>query len=189
MCVIGDGYGYLGSLLKAFDPSVEVTSVNLGRGLLFDVYYSGLRFPNASACLSEAEAVCGGKDFTFMPAEDYASLQDQPQDLVFNIASMQEMNLDVVRNYMHYIRRRDGKRTLFYCCNRVNKILPDGEVVRFDEYGWSANDSVVFDELCPWYQNFPHGLIVRWCPFDGEIKHRLVYLQAPGGTDVAPVRS
>lgn len=189
VCVIGDGYGYLGALLKAFDPGVTVTSVNLGRGLLFDAYYTNLRFPNASAAVGDAAAGRSGTDFTFLPAEDYASLQSLPQDLVFNIASMQEMNLAVVRNYVRYIRRQDGKRTLFYCCNRVEKALPDGEVVRFGEYGWRANDAIVFDERCPWYQSFPHGLIPKWLPFDGEINHRLVYLHAARDPNVASVRA
>ena len=173
VCVIGDGYGYLGSLLKAFDPGVTVTSVNLGRGLLFDAYYTSLRFPEARVAI---DGSLENPDFIFLPAEDYSSLQSMPQDLVFNIASMQEMNLAVVQNYVSYLRRSDRERTLFYCCNRVEKTLPDGELVRFAEYGWDADDSIVFDETCPWYQSYPQGLIPSWHPFDGEIKHRLAYL-------------
>ncbi len=186
-CVIGDGYGYLGALLKSFDPNVTVTSVNLGRGLLFDAYYTCLRFPRASLALL-GDGVSSKQDFLFLPAEDYGALKNMPQDLVFNIASMQEMNLVVVQNYLHYIRRRANQRVLFYCCNRIEKTLPDGEIVRFDDYGWDANDVIVFDELCPWYQSFPHGLIPRWLSFDGKIKHRLVDLHSPKNADVASVR-
>jgi hypothetical protein len=185
VCVIGDGYGYLGSLLKAFDRGVTVTSVNLGRGLLFDAYYTRQCFPDAVLAVLDPKSAQSA-DFLFLPAEDYAALQSSSQDMVFNIASMQEMNLAVVRNYVRYIRRQDGNRTLFYCCNRIEKTLPDGDTVRFDDYGWDTSDTVVFDELCPWYQAFPHGLLAQWLPFDGPIKHRLAYLHAAKDVNVAP---
>lgn len=174
VCVIGDGYGYLGSLIKMVDPGVTLTSVNLGRGLLFDAHYSAMCMPEASLGLGIQQD--NVRDFVFLPAEDYAALQDMPQDLIFNIASMQEMNLSVVKNYINYIRRGDGGSPLFYCCNRRDKRLPDGEVVRFSEYGWQSKDDILFDEPCPWYQNYPAGFIPRWHPFDGEILHRLVRL-------------
>jgi hypothetical protein len=177
VCVIGDGYGYLGALIKSFDPGVTVTSVNLGRGLLFDAFYTSRCFPHASL-IAHGQRADASPDFIFLPAEDYAELRGLNQDLIFNIASMQEMNLTVVKNYMRYIRRSDGRRSLFYCCNRMEKTLPDGEKVRFDEYGWNSDDTVVFDESCPWYQSFPHGLLPKWLPFDGEIQHRLVNLAA-----------
>lgn len=175
VCVIGDGYGYLGVLIKTVDPDVRLTSVNLGRGLLFDAYYSVICMPEASLGLKGEQDV-GSCDFVFLPAEDYAELQGMPQDLVFNIASMQEMNLAVVRNYMQYIRHDNEGRPYLYCCNRRAKRLPDGEVVKFEEYGWLDADEIVFDETCPWYQAYPSGIIPRWHPFDGEILHRLVRL-------------
>ena len=49
--MIGDGLGYLGSFLRAVDPGVEVNSVNLGRGLFFDVYYTLLVHPRARLSL------------------------------------------------------------------------------------------------------------------------------------------
>jgi hypothetical protein len=175
VCVIGDGYGYLGALIKSFDPGVKVTSVNLGRGLLFDAYYTVLRFPNANIALYGEQSI-DDKDFVFLAAEDYSALEYMPQDLVINIASMQEMNIAVVQNYVGYIRRRDGIRPFFYCCNRIEKILPDGESIRFDDYGWIPEDEIIFDEPCPWYQTFPKGIIARWLPFDGVHKHRLILL-------------
>ena len=174
VCVIGDGYGYLGTLLKSFDPGVIVTSVNLGRGLLFDAYYTGLRFPDA---IVDMQGPASGADFIFLPAEDYSALMRMPQDLVFNIASMQEMNPGVVQNYLNYLRRPGGARVIFYCCNRAQKTLPDGQVICFSDYGWDDEDTIVFDEPCPWYQTFPVGLIPKWLPFDGIVVHRLVHLK------------
>ena len=182
VCVIGDGYGYLGSVLKAADPGLAVTSVNLGRGLLFDVYYTLLAHPQARLSLAgeTAGAVYDGTDFIFLPAENYSLLSRMPQDLVLNVASMQEMNISVVRNYMDYIRpKQASENVLFYCCNRGEKRLPAGEIVRFADYGWLDADEVYFDEACPWYQEFPVGLIPRYLPFDGAHLHRFVAL-SPG---------
>lgn len=182
VCVIGDGYGYLGSFLKAVDPGVEVTSVNLGRGLFFDVYYTLLANPQARLGLvgEIASAPSESTDFIFLPAENYSLLSQMAQDLVLNVASMQEMNISVVRNYMDYIRPKQlSDNVLFYCCNRKEKKLPAGEIVRFTDYGWLKADKIYFDEPCPWYREFPVGLIPRYLPFDGIHLHRFVSL-APG---------
>jgi len=176
VCVIGDGYGYMGSLIKAIDHSVTITSVNLGRGLLFDAYHSMKAFPEAVCHIVGPSAECSAADFQFLPAEDYEYLANMPQDLVVNIASMQEMNLSVVNKYLEFMRRTDGVASYFYCCNRVEKELPGGEIVRFKDYGWYSTDEVVFDELCPWYQCYPRSFPFGWHPFDGPIWHRLTKL-------------
>ena len=177
--MIGDGFGYLGSFLKAIDPGVEVTSVNLGRGLFFDVYYTLLAHPKARLGLvgEVASAPSASTDFFFLPAENYSVLSQMPQDLVLNVASMQEMNISVVRSYMNYIRpKQASENVLFYCCNRREKKLPAGEIVRFADYGWLEADKGFFEEPCPWYQKFPSGILGRYLPFDGEILHRFVSL-------------
>jgi hypothetical protein len=179
VCVIGDGYGYLACLLKSVDPALQLTSVNLGRGLFFDVFYTLLSHPDAKVCLSDEHRASDvvTNDFLFLPAENYNMLRQMPQDLVFNIASMQEMNISVVQNYIDYIRpKHESERVLFYCCNRREKTLPAGEVVKFSDYGWREADKVYFDEACPWYQKFPSGILGRYLPFNGEILHRFVSL-------------
>ena len=45
VCVIGDGYGYLGVLLKMVDPPLKIVFVNLGRTLFFDVLYTAGAMP------------------------------------------------------------------------------------------------------------------------------------------------
>ena len=42
VCVIGDGYGYLTSLIHRALPQTKVICVNLGRTLFFDIYYTRL---------------------------------------------------------------------------------------------------------------------------------------------------
>ena len=156
--------------------------MNLGRGLFFDAYFTLLAFPKARLRLEDvsASATVEVSDFRFLPAENYGLLGEMPQDLVFNIASMQEMNILVVNSYMDFIRPKQlSQNVLFYCCNRREKRLSAGEIVRFSDYGWLESDTVHFDEPCPWYQAIPSGIFGRYLPFDGEILHRFVSL-APG---------
>lgn len=65
-------------------------------------------------------------------AFDHQLLQHCPLDVVVNIASMQEMDPPVVAGYFEYLRVVARKRDLlFYCCNRLEKKLPDGTVTKF----------------------------------------------------------
>lgn len=84
--------------------------------------------------------------------------------------------MPVINEYFDLMRSGDGAR-YFYCCNRVEKKLPDGSVIRYNDYPWSADDTIVIDELCPWYQKYPVSLPPFWKPFAGPIRHRLVQLE------------
>ena len=44
-CVIGDGFGTLGCLIKKIVPESQIIFINLGRTLLFDLYYTNKIFP------------------------------------------------------------------------------------------------------------------------------------------------
>ena len=89
---------------------------------------------------------------------------------------MQEMDLEVVRSYLRFMRKGESGLAYFYCCNRIDKELPDGQRIRIAEYGWSETDEVLLDELCPWYQKYPKSFPLGWYPFDGPIQHKLVKL-------------
>ncbi len=163
ICVIGDGYGFCSVLLKEIDPSLSIVTVNLGRILFFDVLSIARVHPTSSA------------DFFFVEAEQASLIEGMPIDLFINIASMQEMNPSTVAEYFRFMRTSSADSTYFYCCNRLEKKLPDGTVVMFSEYPWS-NSIILFDELCPWYQRYPVSVPPWWLPFDGPIQHRLVRL-------------
>ena len=47
-CLIGDGYGRFGSILKSIYPNCSVIYINLGRTLVFDYYYTSKVFPNSN---------------------------------------------------------------------------------------------------------------------------------------------
>jgi len=101
---------------------------------------------------------------------------------------MQEMTPDVVARYFTFIRSHISADGLFYCCNRKEKILPGGEILRFNDYPWDKMDRHLLDEEPPYYRYFfsfrptSRHLKVASIPvpfgrlFDGSMWHRLTQL-------------
>ncbi|WP_157680697.1 putative sugar O-methyltransferase [Bacteriovorax sp. Seq25_V] len=176
ICIIGDGYGYFGNLLSAFNSSVKIVFVNLGKQLIFDAQITKNINPNADFKLLSKDNIndklCS---FNYLEAENYNLISNLNIDLFINIASMQEMNKATVDNYFKYMRDSKSSEKFFYCCNRIHKTLPDGEHIIFDEYPW--NDSTnLFEEIPQWYAHFTAQRPPFWRPFDGKFKVRFVKL-------------
>jgi len=174
VCVIGDGYGFFSSFIKLICPHTKVISVNLGRTLFFDVLFSQKCLPEHTPLLLKEKSDL--LDLTFIEAENYHLLEGLPIDLFINIASMQEMDQAVIENYFRYMRSSSQTLCYFYSCNRLEKRLPDGALIKFMEYPWQ--DSVILlDEVCPWYQRYPSSKPPFWLSLDGVIQHRLARLK------------
>lgn len=169
VCVIGDGYGFFGALLKLQYPHLKILSVNLGKTLFFDAHYTKLVNPEFQLkfALEDEETE---PDFYFLPAEDYKEICRFKVDLFINIASMQEMDNAVIENYFKLIKENKSNQTYFYCCNRVEKKLPDGEITRIQSYPWDGFQ-IIHNTECPWYQRYPAHIPPFWRPFDGRIDH------------------
>ncbi len=181
VCVIGDGYAFFSSLVRFIDPGIRVVLVNLGRTLFFDVLFSKRCFPEIHPILLKTEE---SKDvqfsnfqLVFIEAERFGLLEKLEIDLFINIASMQEMNPEIIDRYFKYMRSSRKSPCYFYCCNRVRKELPDGTLVELMKYPWKDTDDVLIDELCPWYQRYPVSRPPFWRPFDGPMQHRFVKIK------------
>ena len=110
-------------------------------------------------------------------------------DITINIASMQEMNAPTVKAYFAFLRSHLKSQNYFYCCNRREKVMPGGEISRFDDYPWDVADRVAMDGPCPWHRYYfshhptKNGLKVFGLRapfvnfFDGVIWHRLTALR------------
>ena len=108
-------------------------------------------------------------------------LKDCPIDLAINIASMQEMNPQYVRNYLDDLYAVAATRDVdFYCCNREEKTLPDGTVTKFKDYPWNSLDSIQIDELCPWHQEYYYYIPPFYRPYDGPHRHQIRKLTGEG---------
>lgn len=192
-CVIGDGFASMSTLLLASKSAGRVVLVNLTKTLLVDLWYLKLwmgseKFEScvdlvkdetglAQALEKDMGGPDGGQRIIAIQACDHELLQKCPIDFVINIASMQEMDPPIVKAYFDDMRAVVRKRELFfYCCNRQEKILPDGVVSRFADYPWCVDDKVLVDGLCPWHQFYYSTLPPYYRPYDGPIMHRLVSL-------------
>ena len=76
-------------------------------------------------------------------------------DLAVNVASMQEMKPETVKEYFRLLRAH-GTRW-FYCCNRVEKVMPGGEMARFADYPWKQEDEIILEGNPAWYGWFFGG--------------------------------
>ena len=110
-----------------------------------------------------------------LEAEKCELINKLPISLFINIASMQEMDMPVIQKYFEYMRTSTVE-SYFYCCNREEKTLFDGSVIRFSDYPWDEEERIIIDEPCPWYQQYPSNCPPFWHDFDGTHLHRLIKL-------------
>ena len=85
------------------------------------------------------------------------------------------MDIEIVNEYLNLIRKQDVISYL-YSANRISKTLPDGSIIRKEDYGWSSHDEIIF-ERTPWWLNWG---VRRRPPFlfrmDGKIDETLVQI-------------
>jgi hypothetical protein len=152
LCEIGAGSGYLAHFLLRHLPSSEMHIVDLpevarlGAQNLRRLGWT-VSFFEEHDCLSQV---------TYYTPEQ---VSDLPADMnVFaNTASMQEMMPHMISHYFDMIRTKSVEnKSLFYCCNRVEKWLSDHHgssddvgsrqdvAVRMAEYPWVPGERDVF---------------------------------------------
>lgn len=180
VCIIGDGHGFFGSLIKKHFPNSKIIFINLARNLFLDAYYVNKTFDNINSLLldenNKKKLITNNYDFIFIDAENFELIAKLPVYLFINIASMQEMDNKTISKYFEYIRK-NSKAEYFYCCNRKDKTLPDSETVIFDKYPWLSSDKVLVEEICNWYKKYPISRYPFLKNFDGLIKHKLIKLK------------
>lgn len=188
--VIGDGIGFFGALLRRIVPGVRLYCIDLPKLLVFQARTHGQADPQArlallgSARWAEAEVV--------LVCPQDAERIPGPIDCAVNMASMQEMTPRSIADYFAFLRKRSAPGSRFYCVNRAEKTLPGGEVIRFADYPWQADDEIFLDGPCPYYSHFfaPYTLpegprvlgwrVPGWNAF-GEHRHRLARLAPAAG--------
>ncbi len=140
VCIIGDGHGFFGTLIKTLCPDAKILFINLGRNLLIDAIRFSAVFPDIEPLLFqqlEDYQLLDNHSDIFLEAEHFELIQNLPISLFINVASMQEMDMSVINRYFEYMRTSTAEPH-FYCCNREEKSLPDGNVIRFEDYPWGG---------------------------------------------------
>ena len=182
IAVIGDGFANMSALLLSAHPGAKVILVNLHKSLLFDCIFLRKALPETNICLVQSDAEMADAiaapdvQCIALAAENASLMGAAPITLGINILSMMEMDPPVIAAYFDLLRRAPADKTAFYCCNRIEKTLPDGTVTRFEAYPWDADDEVLVDAMCHWTRLAYHGRP----PFyylSNPVRHRLAYLK------------
>ncbi|MBL69325.1 MAG: sugar O-methyltransferase [Verrucomicrobiales bacterium] len=184
VAIIGDGFGTLASLLLGGGFTSQVVLVNLTKTLVVDLMFLLKTDPQLQIILPDSREELNsdeiaGAQIIAIRAKDADWIHEFDIDVVFNVASMQEMDPEVIAEYFDEFRLIAARKSLFfYCCNREQKELPDGTVTRFRDYPWISNDEIFLDELCPWHQDYYTVFPPGFHAYDGPIRHRFVRMSA-----------
>ena len=188
--LIGDGFGFFGTLLRRVIPDIRLYCIDLPRQLVFQARMHELADPDATRTVLAAERTAAA-DLTYL-LPSHSELVEDEIDCAVSVASMQEMTRASIAGYFRFLRRRTTGNSRFYCVNRLHKELPGGETTDFYQYPWSPEDEVFVDGPCPYYSHYlsPYstpsgprigGLRVPFVNyFDGIHQHRLVALSRNG---------
>ena len=182
--IIGDGFATMTNLIYSSNSVNSIILINLSKTLLVDLLYikknlNGNDFDNNVFLISQNEklndienlVLNNSKKIILIEAKNHIFLDSLPFNLVINIASMQEMDYNIIKEYFDHIHKKEN--VYFYCCNRENKLLPDGTIIKLNEYPWRFNDKIIINELCPWYQSYYSFSRPFYRKFDGPIIHQL----------------
>lgn len=183
VCVIGDGLATMTLILYQLKEIRNIYIINLTKSLLLDYTFIKKYSKNSESkinvqILKNKEDLkkinYNKKNIILIEASNQNFLREISIDLAINIASMQEMNNQEIENYFSNLRNNKKKNTFFYCCNRTEKKLPDGNYTRFKEYPWSINDEIYAHEICPWYKFYLSKKYPFLHSYDGKIEHKLI---------------
>jgi putative sugar O-methyltransferase len=115
--IIGDGYGFLSCFIKELYPECKIILIDLGKTLLFQAKNCQQAFPSARHGLIDSlgnSCIVEDADFIYCPAEHIDSIEKSTHiHWAVNIASMQEMNIETVDNYFHFLRKMLAPDNLF----------------------------------------------------------------------------
>jgi hypothetical protein len=191
ICIIGDGQANFTSIALQSSFFNKIISVNLPEVLLSDwELIKKLSFQGITA-IARSENDCqeffkSDNRFAMIQASDCNILSAKPIDLFVNIASFGEMRKDTIAKYFKIIKSSTMGAAL-YCCNRREKRLTGGELLRFSEYPWNGFARILADEPCPWHQSFYSLKRNKFLPipkagiaYDGIFDHRLIVYPASG---------
>lgn len=163
IAVIGDEFANMTCLLLACLPKCRVVLVNLTKSLLIDLAYAYKTFPDAGIALvrdqGEMDEALARRDIRVIAvgADQARLMAGAPVSLAINILSMMEIDPPVTAAYFDFLRRCPRASTVFYCCNRIEKRLPDGTVTRFFDYPWDPADEILAEGSSPWDAFGYHG--------------------------------
>lgn len=174
IAVIGDGKANFITNAYLNYPNSILYSINLPEVLIHDYYilknYGIYKEADISVVENEHDLSDKSKKVFFITPNNIKMLLNLKIELFVNICSFQEIKNNDIAKYLDLIKTNES---LFYCCNRRYKKLPDGEEIIFKNYPWGKG-KIIFKEECPWLKNiyfFRPPFIKK---YDGLHDHKLI---------------
>jgi putative sugar O-methyltransferase len=181
VCIIGDGYANMSSVILGHAPQSRVVLVNLAKSLMVDLVCLKKAFPEETHALvrtkQELQQALYETDIRIILicANDAQILKGTDLSLAINIESMMEMDPPIIEMYFDLLRSTPKGNLPFYCCNLEHKQFSGEGTSCFHDYPWQDTDEILVHELCPWtkyrYGNTPPFFSKRTPDL-----HRLAYL-------------
>jgi hypothetical protein len=152
--IIGDGVGFLGTLIKKMLPNIEVAFINLSKNLFLDYVFYSKVINNFDTKVELIEA------------DKFSNFDNQPT-IFFNVASLSEMTIAQIELYLESIKKVGGT---LVSLNRNTKVHPDGTKIELDLLLNKYKSRIIYEENpCTLYEKFPlRGLKKSFLPFDGD---------------------
>jgi hypothetical protein len=147
---IGPGSGNLLYCMKKIYPDSTCIFVDLSSSLIFSIVNVLNKWPDAKFLLPNevtAQSNLMSQDFLFLRDDQIDLIPSGSVDLMLNTVSFGEMGYSVIKKYFQLLRRVARSSNLFYCLNRVEKVMTyDGlvEPIRFHSYPWDNDDVDIF---------------------------------------------
>jgi len=151
VCEIGAGTGNMASLFfHHFNNKIFL--IDLPKTLFLSFAYLAQTCPNARIALPN-EIEEGGfnsesYDIIMLTPQQTSTIKNKDIDLVLNIHSMQEMNIETIQLYFDLVDRIIKPQGYFFCANRMEKIM-NGKAIRFLNYPWRSNTQEITFEPDP----------------------------------------
>ncbi len=158
--IIGDGFGFLGTLLKTLYPHLQITFINLSKNLFLDYCFYTVYFKKLD------------NELRLVEASSFTNFQED-EILFFNVASLGEMTPLQISLYFDSIKKVGGT---LVSLNRNEKIQPDGSLVALNDLIDERQPQVLFEENpCLFYKTYPTNSIRPTCkPFDGDVHLKII---------------
>ena len=173
-CVIGDGkINFLSGMLSIY-PDAKIYSINLSEVLIHDYLilkkHNILKDENISVVEKAEDLKKPNIKLFLIPPDNAHLLKDYNINLFVNFSSFQEMKFSDIKNYFDIIK---SNKSYLYTCNRYHKILPAGEILKFEDYPW-GNGSKIFFEKCEWITKYYSFKYPFFYDYDGDHWHCLI---------------
>lgn len=147
ICVIGDGKANFVNGVINFDGIEKIYSINLPEALIQD-YIILTQFKTIDENLikiveNEDDLNDKGKKIFLIPAKNKEFLKSKGINLFVNMHSFQEMPIRETHKYIEIVLSNSA---FLYSLNREEKIMYDGTIIKYADYGLNKKGEIIFDE-------------------------------------------